>query len=320
MRSLLVLGFTALVASATMAQDNKPAWPKKIVTFVVPSAAGAAADIGARVIASDLSAKWKQPVIVENRPGGDSLIAIKSMLASNDDHVFLFSGSGSFTVHPYKYKQLEYDRRTDLIPVASISSTVVGVVASTKSNIASLKELVARAKETPGKLNVVMLPGITELVWDSFAKGQAIDIVKVPYSNIMSGMQDLAVGNIDLAMTGYAIFQPVLQANSIRMLAITSTQRTSLSPDIGTVLELGFPDLHLEGLVGLFGQKSLSPAAVAMIADDVFAAVSKPDIAEKLLATGQTPKPGRAAEFAQAVEEQEAQIRKIVVENNIQPK
>src|SRR5689334_13833202 len=156
-----------LVASALSAQAQTQAWPQGPVRFILPFGPGAGADIGARLIQERLQARWGKPVVIENRPGGDSMIAIQAMLAANDDHTFLWGPSGSFVVHPYQYKKLPYDP-DDLMPVARFSSTILGVGVPASMNIATLADFVQRARAEAGKFNSAAVPGITELAFDYF--------------------------------------------------------------------------------------------------------------------------------------------------------
>ena len=169
-------------------------WPTRPVKLIVPFAPGAGADIGARLAANALSSKWKQSVIVENRPGGDSLIAIKAVIAANDDHQLLFAASGNFTPHPYRHKSLGYNRERDLLPVARFSNTIVTVAVASSLNVSTLPELITLAKARPSELNVVMVPGITEMVWDSFVKTEIVKITKVPFTNVTQGASEMLSG------------------------------------------------------------------------------------------------------------------------------
>jgi tripartite-type tricarboxylate transporter receptor subunit TctC len=114
------LGISAFTVAPASAQD----WPTRPVKFIVPFGPGAGADIGARLFAEKLQRKWGQPVVVENRPGGDSIVAIQAFLSANDDHVFLFSPSGNFAVHPFNYAKLSYNPG-DLNPIARASNTIL---------------------------------------------------------------------------------------------------------------------------------------------------------------------------------------------------
>ena len=154
-----VIALVAILASsAPPAQAQTQAWPQGPVRFILPFGPGAGADIGARLIQERLQARWGKPVVIENRPGGDSMIAIQAMLAANDDHTFLWGPSGSFVVHPYQYKKLPYDP-ADLVPVARFSSTILGVGVPASMKIATLADFVKRAHAEPGKFNSAAVPG-----------------------------------------------------------------------------------------------------------------------------------------------------------------
>src|SRR5437763_14501348 len=120
---LVLAGLLALaVVSAAPAQAQS--WPQRPVKFIVPFGPGAGADIGARLLADRLPARWGKPVVIENRPGADGLVAIQAFVSANDDHTFLCSPTGSFTVHPFLYEKLPYTP-ADLVPLARISNTII---------------------------------------------------------------------------------------------------------------------------------------------------------------------------------------------------
>jgi tripartite-type tricarboxylate transporter receptor subunit TctC len=294
-----------LMASAAQAQT---AWPTRTVKLIVPFAPGAGADIGARLAADILSRKWGQPVIVENRPGGDSLIAIRAVIGDNNDHQFLFTPTGNFTPHPYRHEKLGYVRERDLLPVARFSNTILVVGASEKLGVKTIGEFVDLAKKKPGELNVMVVPGITELVWDNFTTTLNLQITKVPFTNLTAGAAEMVTNRIQAAMTALAIQQPVLQGNGARLLAVTSRNRVDILKDVPTVIEGGVPSLELEGLVGAFAAPSLSPELRKRIGDDIAAVARDPEIAAKLVSSGQVPNPGGAEEFSADILRQEAQV------------
>ena len=137
----------ALLALPSLVHAETADWPQRPIRFVIPFGPGAGADIGARLIQDRLQARWGKPVVIENRPGGDSMIAIQAVLSANDDHTFLWGPSGSFIVHPYQYKRLPYDP-ADLVPVARFSSTILGVGVPASMKIATLADFVQRARRT----------------------------------------------------------------------------------------------------------------------------------------------------------------------------
>lgn len=308
----LTLALTAGAGAPMLAHaQSGEAWPRRSVKFIVPFAPGAGADIGARLAADVLSRKWGQAVIVENRPGGDSLIAIRAVVGDNDDHQFLFSPAGNFTPHPYRHEKLGYVRARDLLPIARFSNTIFSVSISNSLGVTTLKEFVELARKKPKELNAVVVPGITEFVWDGFVKSAGIEITKVPFTNLVQGAGEMATGRIQVTMSSLAIQQPVLQSNGARLVAVTSPKRVALIKDVPTAREAGFPSLEVEGLVGLFGPRSLSADLRKRIGDDVKAVAADPAIAEKLVASGQVPNPGGADEFSADIVAQEKQIDEI---------
>ena len=308
----LTLALASGVGAPMLAHaQSGEAWPRRSVKFIVPFAPGAGADIGARLAADVLSRKWGQAVIVENRPGGDSLIAIRAVVSENDDHQFLFSPAGNFTPHPYRHEKLGYVRARDLLPIARFSNTVLSVSISNSLGITTLKEFVDLARKKPKELNAVVVPGITEFVWDGFVKTAGIEITKVPFTNLVQGAGEMATGRIQVTMSSLAIQQPVLQSKGARLVAVTSPKRVALIKDVPTAREAGFPSLEVEGLVGLFGPRSVSVELRKRIGDDVKAVAADPVIAQKLVASGQVPNPGGAEEFSADIIAQEKQIDEI---------
>src|SRR5260370_2767478 len=164
---LVVSLFAILVLSAPLALAQTQAWPQQPVGLLLPLGPGAGADIGARLIQERLQARWGKPVVIENRPGGDSMIAIQAMLSANDDHTFLWGPSGSFIVHPYQYRKLPYDP-ADLVPVARFSSTILGVGAPASMKIATLPDFAKRARAEAAKFNSPPVPPIPHLPSHSF--------------------------------------------------------------------------------------------------------------------------------------------------------
>src|SRR5712692_1106026 len=158
----------AQVQAQTSAQKAQT-WPQRPVRFIVPFGPGAGVDIGARLVADRLPARWGKPVVIENRPGGDGLVAIQAFLSANDDHTLLFSPSGNFTVHPYQYDKLPY-APADLVPIARVSNTILSIGVPAVMNFTSLADFVARVKARPGTFNAAVVSGITEFTFDYFVK------------------------------------------------------------------------------------------------------------------------------------------------------
>jgi tripartite-type tricarboxylate transporter receptor subunit TctC len=305
--SALALGILAALVAAVMPAGAQ-SWPQRSVKFIVSLGPGAGIDIGTRLLSDRLTKRWNQPVVVENRPGGDGLVAINAFLAANDDHVLLASPTSTFTAHPLLYKSLSY-KPSDLQPIARISNTVIVIAVPSDLEVKTLADLVAMARAQPGKLNWSGTTGAIDFLFAGFLKNAGLTMSKVPYRNPVEAANDLAAGRIQLNETALAIVRPMLQAGKIKLLAVTNSTRAPTYPDIPTVKEAGFPDLLLDGLVGFFGPPIMPKELRERIAADVSAVVAAdPAIKERMDLTAQILNVGGPAEFQAAIDEQRARL------------
>jgi tripartite-type tricarboxylate transporter receptor subunit TctC len=311
-----LLAAPAFIAGRTRAQAQS--WPQRPVKFVIPFGPGAGADIGARLIQEKLSTRWGKPVVIDNRPGGDSIIAIQAVLSANDDHTLLWGPSGNFIVHPYLYQKLSYNP-DDILPIASFSSTVLSVAVPTPLGVGDLADFVKRARAEAGKFNSAAVPGITELAFDYFAVEAGLTFTKVPYRDIVQAVNDLSEGRLQVYSSSYAIQRPQREAGRIKVLVQMGRSRAPSLPDIPTAAEAGFPAMEMEGLVGLFGSPAVPAELREKIGADVVAVADDRDTDAKLNATAQTPTRGGAKEFTEIMARQRAQIAKIAKALDLKP-
>jgi tripartite-type tricarboxylate transporter receptor subunit TctC len=301
---LAIVAASALAAGlSTPACAQAQTWPQRNVRFIVPLGPGSGVDIGARLLAERLSAKWGKPVVVENKPGGDSIVAISAFTGANDDHTFLMAPTSTFTAHPFLHEKLPYGVR-DLIPIARVSNTVIAVGVPASTGINSVSDLIARAKAEPGKLNSASATGANDFVVTGYLKQSGADITRVPYRDTVQAVNDLAEDRIQLYVAAFAIMRPQVQAGKVKLIAITNSERAPTLPDLPTAKEAGHPGLTIDGLVGLFGPRDMSKELRDRVAADVMAAAGDPEIAARIGATGQIVRPGGAEEFAKDIEDQ----------------
>jgi tripartite-type tricarboxylate transporter receptor subunit TctC len=277
-------------------------YPTRPVRFIVPFGPASGTDIAARLFADRLAARWGKPVLVENRPGGDGLVAITAFTGAGDDHTLLFAPVGTFAVHPYEHAKLPYDAARDLLPIASISTIVLAVSASESLKIGSLGELVSLVRAQPGKLNAAAANGNANFLLFGFLKSSGLQVAKVPYRDILQAPNDLAEGRIDLLMTSLAVVQPQMQAGRIKVLAVTGRTRAPSAPEVPTAVEAGYPALELESLVGVFGPRGMPVELREYVADGLrSAAAADPVISTRLAATGQIVAVRGPDEFAAGI-------------------
>jgi len=241
-------------AHFTAAADQ--AWPTRPVKFILTLGPGSGADIGARLFADRLGQRWGQPVVVENRPGGDGIVAINAVVTAHDDHQLLFSPTSSFTAHPFLHDHLPY-RAGDFLPIARVSNTVIAISVPSSLNVNSLAQLIALARADPGKLNWAGVTGALDFIFAGWLKREGLDIAKIAYKNPVDAANDLAEGRVQVYESAFAIIRPQLQTGKVKLLCVTNTVRAPTEPDMPTVQEAGQPALTIDGLVGLFGPSGM---------------------------------------------------------------
>lgn len=295
-------------------------WPQRAVRFILPLGAGSGSDIGARLLADRLSKRWGQPVVVENRPGGDGILAISSFVSARDDHILLFSPTSSFAAHVYLHENLPY-QPDDLVPIARVSNTLISVAVPVDSPINSLADLIAAAKAAPGKLNWAGVTGAHDFGFAGFLKTVGAEMTKVPYRNTVEAANDLAQGRVQVFQAAVAIVQPQLALGKVKLIAISNSVRSPTAPDLPTAAEQGYPSLQIDGLIGIFGPKGMPLGLRKRIAADVQEVMTAdPVIADRLKMTGQLPNPGGPEEFAAATDEQRARLAEVAAYLGIKPK
>jgi len=288
------------------------AYPARTVHFIVPFGPGSGTDIAARMFAERLTTRWGKPVVVENRPGGDGMVAISAFVGANDDHSLLLVPAGTFAVHPYEHDKLPYDPDHDLLPIAGLAVIVLAISVSASLGINSLDALVAFARANPGHLNAAAANGNSDFLLSGFLKSANLQIAKVPYRDIMQAPNDLGEGRIQVLSSSFVIVQAPMQAGRVKVLAVTSRERAPTAPDVPTAAEAGYPALELESRMGLFGPRGMPMALRERIAADLReVAADDPLIATRLAATGQILKVNGPAEFGASVEELRAKLAAI---------
>ncbi len=293
-------------------------WPQRNVRLIVPLGPGSGADIGARLFADKLAARWGKPVVVENRPGGDAIVAITAFTGAHDDHTLLFAPAATFTAHPFLHDKLPYNQ-ADLVPIARVSNTIVAIVAPESLKASTLKDVIDLVRAQPGKMNWATATGFSDFLFESFLQKAGLDMSKVPYRDPVQPATDAAEGRIQFYWGAFAIVRPHLETGKLKLLAVSNSVHIPDQPAIPTVKEAGFPSLSYDGLVGLFGPREMAADVRDRIAADVEAVASDPAIGARLLTTGQLVSPGKPAEFAASIEAQRAVVAKIANEMGIKP-
>ena len=318
-RNLVAILMTFLSTLFAGIEASAQTWPQRTVRLIVPLPPGTAPDVTARVYAERLALIWSQPVIVENLPGADGIIAAREFVGRRDDHTLLYSFAGLVTINPLAYEKLPYDPSHDLAPIAVSSDNFLAIAVSPKLGVATVAELLKLARSRAEKINWASTPGLPHLAFAGFQKDNGVEMVHVPYRDFNPALADIKEGRIGVVSTALTQLLPHEQAGNLKLVAVLNRTRSPLAPNVPTAAELGYPDLAFDGITGFFGGRDMSVELRQRIAADVRAVAAQPAVISRFEAIGVVARSGTSAEFAAAIEEQRIKVAKIAAAIGMRP-
>jgi tripartite-type tricarboxylate transporter receptor subunit TctC len=286
-------------------------WPARPVTVIVPFGPGGGADLVARLLAPGLSARWRQPVVVDNRPGADGIVGVQAFVSAKDGHTLLFTPGGQITLSPMLHDRLSFDPRRDLVPTAAVVTPSIGISVNSAIAAASLADLVALSRQQPGRLLWTGTPGLPEVILRAFLALEKLEMTHVPYRDVSVAVQDLAAGRIHVGIFAVPTVMPQVQTGKARLLAVTSSARVTAAPDVPTTTEAGYPLLSADGRWGFYGWRGIPQTLRDRISMDIRHALEDATVAARLETMGLKVAPGDAEEFGRALEHQRGQVHEI---------
>lgn len=304
---LLVFLFAAGLAQA----QN---YPSKPVRLIVPFAAGGSTDVIARILAPKLSEVWGQQVIVDNRPGGNTVIGTDIVAKSPPDGHVLLVTPAPFTVVPSVLTKLPYDPAKDFEPITLINTTPMGFVVHPGVPAKNLKELIALAKARPGQMNFGSSGsgGVPHLSGELLNTMAGLKIIHVPYKGNAPALADLVGGHVDMAFNGLTSVMSFIKSGRLRVLGVTSLTRTAALPEVPTFDEQGLKGFQAVAWNGLSGPARMPKEAVAKVADNVARIIKSPELAEQLKRDGSDPVGSTTAEFTAHLRDEVVKWKKVL--------
>ena len=266
-RALASASLLAVSSAASIAQT----FPSKPITLIVPNPPGGVVDSSARLISDQLSTALGQPVIVDNKPGASGNIAYQTVArAPKDGHTLLISYSAYHVGNPAMFPKLPWDQK-DLAPVALISAASNVITAHPSVPANNLKELIAYAKQNPGKLNFASQGNgsLSHVGTALFEQQTGTDMVHVPYKGSGAAIQDVLAGQVQVFITTPPSVMGHVQSGKLKAFAVTSKARHPSLPNVPTVAEAGLPGFELEAWVGLFAPAGTPPAVITKLSESV---------------------------------------------------
>jgi tripartite-type tricarboxylate transporter receptor subunit TctC len=312
---------TAAVAGWTacaLAQTGVSAFPNKTVQIIVPNAPGAGNDLIARLIAPKLAETIKQSVVVENRPSANGIVGTEVVArATPDGSVLGVGNAGTHAVNASLYKKLPYDPVRDFAAVTELATTSLVIVCNPVVPAKSVKELIAIARQSPGKLNAAIAGATGEIATNALKLQAKVDIRNIPYKGGVPAVVAIVSGESDFTMTNYAAVATLAQAGKLRVIGVTGAHRNPQIPNVPTVAESGLPDYGIEMWYGLFAPAKTPPATVRALQKEVARILNLPDVKERLVATGHEVVASTPEQFTEKQKREVERFRKIIVESGM---
>jgi tripartite-type tricarboxylate transporter receptor subunit TctC len=307
---LFLLMFLFIAGGSAQAQT----YPSKTVRLIVPFAAGGSTDIIGRVLAQKLAEAWGQQVIVDNRPGGSTVIGTDIVAKSAPDGHTLLVTPAPFTIVPSLLKKLPYDPARDFEPITLINTTPLVVVVNPGVPAKNIKELIALAKAKPGVMNFGSSGsgGSNHLAGELFNAMANVKIVHVPYKGNAPALADLIGGHVDIVFNGLTSALPFIKSGKLRALGVTSIRRTAALPDMPTLDEAGLKGFQAVAWNGLTGPARMPKDAVAKAADAVARIMKSPELVEQLKREGSDPVGSSTADYAAFLRDEIAKWKKVI--------
>lgn len=319
MRVVVGLLAASVFASAALAEAGN--YPSRSIRIIVPYAPGGVSDIAARLVGQKLTGALGQSFIVENRPGGNGFIAVTAAIrAPADGYTLLVGTIAEFTINPALYKKLPYDVERDLAPVAMLSDTPLVLVSNGDSPYHSVADVIVAAKKKPEAIGMSS-PGtgtFNHVTIEQLGLEAGIKLLHVPYRGGAPAATALAAGDIPLGLLAISSVVPFLQSKHIRVLAVTTSKRSSFNPQWKTLQEEGVPDIDASNWVGMFAPKNVPSPIIEKLHDEIQKVLVTADIRNLFAVGGADTMPMSIADFDARIKADTARFKNIVKEAGIQ--
>lgn len=311
----------ALMAAAAMplsvSAQSADQWPSKPVRIIVAYPPGGATDTQARLVGQKLSEKWKQPVVIENKPGGNTVIATDPVAKAEPDGYTLLLTAMPLALNPILMEKLPYDTEKDLTPVTTLTTISNILVAAPDFGVKNVKELIAKAKADPGSVSFAStgVATSTHLSGELFSSMAGVKMTHVPYKGSAPAHQDLIAGRVNI-MFDNGVLQHV-RSGRVVPLAVTSSKRLPWLPDVPTVAEQGLSGYEASAWYGIFAPGGTDPKIVEKLAADITEVVRSPDLQPNWETMGATAGGGTPEEFRRYLAHEKERWGKLIKEQGI---
>ena len=305
----LVLCVVLAIGAAAVSAGRVDAYPERLIKVVVPYPAGGPIDITARLLVQRLGPILGQTVIIENRGGAGGAVGTKAAAAAEPDgYTLLFGNASALVVGPALYRFRDYDTLKQFVPVAKVTEGYEVLVVAPDFPAKNVRELIAYAKERPGKLNFGSMGygNLTHLAAEMFKLQTGTDFVHVPYKGSPEAVAGIVAGEVHILFGEVAGLLPLVRAGKIRALGVASAARNALAPDLPTMIEGGLPDLVALTFTGVVAPAGTPATIVAKLNAAIKESLKSAEIVAALGKLGAEVRTGSAQEFAAFIAKERA--------------
>jgi tripartite-type tricarboxylate transporter receptor subunit TctC len=285
----LMYGLHGGALAQAPATSAAQAWPTKTIRVIAPLAPGSAVDILARTLSERLSGQLGQSVIVENRPGASTTIGVATVARADPDGHTILVNSSAHTVAPFLYSSLSYDTARDLAGVIPLANLPTVLVVPPSRGFKSVHDLVAAARAKPGSINYGSAAASTQLNAERFRRSARFEAVHIPFKGAPEALTEVMAGRIDFYFSPIAPALPLLRDGKVLALAVGSSKRASILPDLPTTLEAGFPDSDYNFWIGMFVPAKTARDVVDRLHRETSTALQLPEVRERVSRLGAEP-------------------------------
>lgn len=320
-RRCLLAAAGLLAIGAAFSANAADAYPVKPIKIIVGYSAGGAVDLIARSVGQRMSALLGQPVIVENKPGAGTNIAVKALIATPPDGYTLMLAANALAVNPALFQPAPYDLERDVTPVSLVGQVPVVAAVREGSEFKTLPQLVAAAKAKPGTLGVAT-PGngsTPHLAMELFQHTAGVSLRHVPYKGGSQALTDAVGGHVDVVAVNALEAAPLAKGGKLRVLALMSPERAAVLPGVPTVAESGYPGFEASVWYGFVAPAGLPKAVLAKLHETVQKAIESPEVRDQLAAAGGVPLPGPTERFDRLLKNEAARYGKLIRQAGIKP-
>lgn len=303
-RRLLTSTIAASFGAASFARAQN--YPGKPIKVILPYTAGSPNDRIARVIGPILASRLGQSVVIDNRPGGGTVIGLRAVMTSETNgYTLLFSNTPTHVIAQHASKGVSYDPINDFVPIVTVGSTSLVLVVPVSLPVNSLQEFIAHAKANPNKLNSGFGQGtLPHLVGEAFKLVTGTDIASIPYRGGAQAIADMLGGRIHMNFGAGATLVSLIREGKIKALAVTSPRRSAELPDVPTMIESGLPALTTVTYYGFLGPAGTPAHVVTRINQEINDSLSSPELRANMVRIGFEPTGGSPQDFAALIAEQ----------------